>query len=199
MPASPPLLQFIRLPGYQTQSIPGSSWLYTIDPDRPIGYTAPSRLLTPTLPGGGVWRASLRDLSVPVAQLIAVDMGVYNWLGDAQTACQDNANLAGLNWKLVWLVATGYQSRAVPQFSWIYNITQPSIDSTGTLYWRATKRDASFSDPFATSIPIGNFTTVSDAMTACQNDFGMTYPPLSAPPPPVVTLPPIPLPVPPSS
>lgn len=176
MPTSPPLLQFVRLPGYQSQAIPGSSLLYTVDPNRPIGYLPPKGGTSPTVPGIGLWRASRRDSSVPVASLVAVDMGAYNQLGDAQQACQDDADAQGLNWVLVFLIKASYQSRAVAGFTYLYDIAQASPDATGQLWWRSSKRDASFTSQFQISTPLGNFSNLADAMTSCQNDFAVTFP-----------------------
>jgi hypothetical protein len=103
-------------------------------------------------------------------------MGVYNVLTDAQQACQDDADANSLNWILVFLTAASYQSRAVAGYSYIYDIASPAVDSTGILWWRSSKRDASMTDQFQIATPIGNYDNLSDAMTGCQNDFAMTYP-----------------------
>jgi hypothetical protein len=177
VPPTPPPLQFLKLPGYQTQPVPGSTLLYTIDTNRPIGYVQPTKLITPTLPGTGVWRAASRDTSLTVDELIAVDMGVYSVIGDAQIACQDDADLNGLNWTLVWLKGASYETRPVVGYQWLYDISQPSPDSSGIVYYRAAKRDATLPDAFANAIPLGGYTNLSDAQTACQNDYAITFPP----------------------
>lgn len=181
---SPPVLSFLKLTGYQSQTIPGSRWLYTVDPTRPIGYTQPSKLLAPTQPSnGGIWRAVKLDSSVPVDQVVAIDIGIYFQLSDAQQACQDDANMTGLKWTLVWLLSLSYQSRPIRSYSWVYNVSQPSPDSTGTSFWRANKRDGTFDPAFQVTTPLGNFALVSDAITACQNDLSFYFPPVTNPPP----------------
>jgi hypothetical protein len=177
VPLTPPLLQFLKLPGYQTQPVPGSTLLYTIDTNRPIGYVQPTKLITPTLTNPGVWRAARRDTSVVVDQLIGLDMGIYRVLGDAQTACQDDADLNDLDWTLVWLNNASYETRPVVAYEWLYDISQPSPDSSGIVYYRAAKRNATLPDAFANAIPLGNYTNLPDAQTACQNDFAVTFPP----------------------
>jgi hypothetical protein len=135
------------------------------------------------LASNGVWRASRRDTSVAVDQLVALDMGVYRLLGDAQQACQDDATFNQLGWTLVWLASASYETRPVAGYEWLYDIAQPSFDASGVLWYRAAKRDATLPNAFADAVPLGNYDNLPDAQTACQNDFAIAFPAITFPVP----------------
>jgi len=176
-------LQFLAQKSYQSVPVQGSSLIYAVDPDRPVGYSSlPVSGLSPTLQSNKRWRATQRDMAVSVEAQVAQDLGSFPQLADAFATCQFDADENGVG-ILTFQESTSYQSQPIRNWPWVYNISQPSGDPNGATYWRSLRRDASLTDDFQTAIPIGNYNTLVDAISACQNDFDSNAIPSPVPPP----------------
>lgn len=83
-------LNFLAGQGYQSAEVPGWNWVYNIIPARPIPYLP---VASSAIERG--WRGSKRDITQDPQFVIAIDMGIFQRLDDAMTACQNDYDAAG--------------------------------------------------------------------------------------------------------